>query len=1077
MNKFFLLILTFMVTGAWATEPVKWIRANAISPDGKTIAFTYKGDLFTVPAEGGPASRLTSNAAYDGWPCWSPNGEQIAFASDRMGSMDVYLISRNGGTPQRLTTNSAHEYPQTFIDNEHILFTAYYMPTAQDIFFPGSLSQVYSVDVKGHRPELFSAITMENISINANGSLLYHNYKGYEDPWRKRHHSPITRDIYLTQADAKQRTYQQLSTDNAENRNPVWANDNQHYYFLSERNGSMNVFKGDVNSQNVKQITHFKEHPVRYLSISRGGTLCFSHDGTLYTLANEGNPKKVEIEITIDDNEAYRQPQVVSSGATSFDISKDEKEIAFTLNGDLYTTVTDYATSKRLTFTPEEERHPSISPDGRTIVYASERGNNWNIYAIRIQNKEDKNFTYATDVKEEALITGKEPYFLPKFSPDGKKIAFLANRTELRIYDVKTKNINVALPAQFNFSYSDGDMNFQWSPDSRWLLTSYMGINGWNNMDVAIVSADGKQVIDLTNSGYSDGAPQWALGGKAIVWSSDRAGYRSHGSWGAEHDAYLMFLDRKAYELAQLNKEDRALYEEREKLHADSTAPKPKKEQKKGKASADTTKAKADSTVKPLKLDFEGREDRIMRLTIHSSHLGLMFLSPDGKKFYYTARFEGGQDLWVHNLEENSTKILCKGLGSGQMIPDKKGESLYMCNGTFRKITLADGKIKDLPFRAEQEAQSPAQRAYIYDHSVNQILARFCDVNYHGVDFKSLAAHYREFLPSIGNHRDLSEMVSELLGELNCSHTGLKYRPVKTCPATAELAAFFSPDYQGDGLRIEEIVEGGPLDVTDGKIKAGNIITQIDHQKILKEEDYFPLLAGKAGKWILLTISDGKKTFEIHVKPIAQAQTTSLLYKRWVKRNQKFTEEQTGGQIGYVHVQAMNSPSFREVYSELLGKFRNCKAVIVDERHNGGGWLHGDLGILLSGKQFQTYSSRGQLLGTDPYSRWNRPSCVLVCEDCYSNAHGFPSMYKDLGIGKLVGSPMAGTMTAVWWERMAGGTLTLGLPEVYCLDMNGKPLENQQLNPDIEVFNTPAQMLSGNDEQLKRAIQLMQNNL
>ena len=181
MNKFFLLILTFMVTGAWATEPVKWIRANAISPDGKTIAFTYKGDLFTVPSEGGSASRLTSNAAYDGWPCWSPNGEQIAFASDRMGSMDVYLISRNGGTPQRLTTNSAHEYPQTFIDNEHILFTAYYMPTAQDIFFPGSFSQVYSVDVKGHRPELFSAITMENISINANGSLLYPNYKGYED--------------------------------------------------------------------------------------------------------------------------------------------------------------------------------------------------------------------------------------------------------------------------------------------------------------------------------------------------------------------------------------------------------------------------------------------------------------------------------------------------------------------------------------------------------------------------------------------------------------------------------------------------------------------------------------------------------------------------------------------------------------------------------------------------------------------------------------------------------------------------------------------------------------------------------
>ena len=209
------------------------------------------------------------------------------------------------------------------------------------------------------------------------------------------------------------------------------------------------------------------------------------------------------------------------------------------------------------------------------------------------------------------------------------------------------------------------------------------------------------------------------------------------------------------------------------------------------------------------------------------------------------------------------------------------------------------------------------------------------------------------------------------------------------------------------------------------------------------------------------------------MKPVTPGAISGLLYKRWVKRNQKFTEEYSKGKIGYVHIEAMNSNSFREVYSQILGKYRNCEALVVDERHNGGGWLHGDLAILLSGKQFQTYTSRGQYLGVDPFTRWNRASCVLVCENCYSNANGFPSMYKALGLGKLVGTPMAGTMTAVWWESLDDGSLILGLPEVNCLDMEGKPIENLQLDPDIPVDNTPEQMLSGDDRQLKRAIDLM----
>ena len=1093
--KLLRIILTFffaaVLSGLSATETTSWFRNSAISPDGSQIVFSYKGNLFLVPSNGGKAHRLTSNKAYDGFAKWSPDGKQIAFSSDRYGNMDIYIVSAQGGTPKRLTTHTQNEFVEAFLDNAHILYRANIQSDAKDLQYPSSFEQIWQVDTAGHRPVLFSPLTMEAISINPQGEMLYQNKKGYEDDWRKHHQSPICRDLYLSQT-RPDRTYRKISTGSWEHRNPQWAPDGKDYYFLSEKDGTINLYKSNVPSGNPEQLTHYKNYPVRYLSVAaQNGTLCYSWDGALYTMHKGGEPQKLDIQIVLDDDEVINQPKTVSIGASNFDISKNHKEIAFVLNGDLYTKTVDYKTTKRITHTPEEEDCTSISPDGRTIVFCAERGGARNLYTVSLKNKKDENFTYATDIKEEQLTKGNEPCIMPKFSPDGKKIAYIANKTEIRVLDVKTKKVNVALPAKYNFSYSDGDIGFEWSPDSRWLLTSYMGDGGWNNIDIAAVSADGKKVVDLTNSGYSDVEPQWALGGKAVVWQSDRAGYRSHGSWGAEADAYVMFLDRDLYAKAQLNKEDRALYEARAKADSidlkskDKDGKSKEKEAKsakskvsKDKKAKDTKEAKTDS-VKPLQLDFEGCEDRVKRLTINSSFLNNTYLNPEGTKFYYSARYEGGYDIWMHDLEKNSTKILKKGGGGGEWIPDEKNKCIYLNDrGNLGKLNLATGEVSPISFEAEVEEQTAAEREYLFDHCVQQIENRFCETDFHGVDFKAYAAHYRKFLPEIDNSRDFSEMVSELLGELNCSHTGLKYRSPKSSRPTANLAAFYDTSYKGDGLKILEILKGGSLDLPNKKITPGCIIQQIDHQPIKAGEDYFPLLAGKAGKWILITITDekGKKQWETYVKPCSLSEYSDLAYKRWVERNAKFTKEYSKGQIGYVHIEDMDSKSFRKIYSEILGKYRNCKALVVDERHNGGGWLHEDLAILLSGKEFMTFTSRGQYLGKDPFSRWNHPSCVLVCEDCYSNAHGFPFMYQQLGLGKLIGMPVAGTMTAVWWESLQDGTFFLGLPEMNNIDINGKACENQTLEPDIKVELSPADQLSGNDTQLRRAIDEMMKN-
>ena len=221
------------------------------------------------------------------------------------------------------------------------------------------------------------------------------------------------------------------------------------------------------------------------------------------------------------------------------------------------------------------------------------------------------------------------------------------------------------------------------------------------------------------------------------------------------------------------------------------------------------------------------------------------------------------------------------------------------------------------------------------------------------------------------------------------------------------------------------------------------------------------------------TFPQTKKRFDVSVKAISTGQQTELLYRRWVDRNRQLVDSLSGGRLAYVHVKAMNSESFRTVYRELLNeKNRKCEAVIVDERHNGGGWLHDDLCNLLNGQLYQKFVAHGKYLGDEPFTRWNKPSCVLVCENDYSNGHGFPWVYKTLGIGRIIGTPVAGTMTAVWWETLING-MVFGIPQVGCMDTGGQYQENNELWPDVEVYNSPEDFINGHDTQLERAVNVM----
>ena len=760
------------------------------------------------------------------------------------------------------------------------------------------------------------------------------------------------------------------------------------------------------------------------------------------------------------------------------------KEVAFIMRGDVYVTSIDYKTTKQITNTPDQERDISFAPDGRTLVYSSERNGLWQLYTSTIVRKEEKQFTYATELKEERLTKSNVASFQPQYSPDGKEIAFLENRTAIRVINLKSKAVRTVMDAKYQYSYADGDQWFQWSPDSKWILSDFIGIGGWNNKDVVLLKADGKgEMVNLTESGYSDTNAKWVLGGKAMIWNSDRSGYRSHGSWGSESDTYIMFFDVDAYNRFTMSKEDLALLEEAEKTEKEEKAKKEKEEKEKAEKKKDKKDAKTKDTkkeedkkkeeVKPLTFDLENRFDRIVRLTVNSSRLSDAVLTPKGDVLYYLAVFEGDYDLWEHKLKENTTKILLKGVGGGALIPDKEGKNIFMCTRSqLKKIEIAGSKVTPIEFEAFFDYRPYGERAYIFDHVYQQVNDKFYVADLQGTDWKGYKEAYQRFLPHINNNYDFAEMLSELLGELNASHTGARYAGGGSALSTATLGVFYDESYSGTGLKIKEILDQSPFTQKKTDVKAGCIIEKVDGKTIEANADYFPLFEGKVGRKVILTVYDPatKKRFEETVKAISYGAQSELLYKRWVKRCAQKVEELSGGRIAYVHIKGMDSPSFRKMYSELLGRYRNKEAVIVDTRHNGGGWLHDDVVTLLSGKEYQRFVPRGQYIGSDPFNKWLKPSCMLACEDNYSNAHGTPYVYKTLGIGKLIGTPVAGTMTAVWWERQIDPSIVFGIPQVGCMDMQGKYLENQTLQPDILVYNEPGASLKGEDAQLKAAV-------
>ncbi len=1039
------------------------LRQPAINNNGSVVAFSFQGDIWTVPSMGGKATRLTIHEAYESTPVFSPDGSQIAFSGTRFGNNDIFVMPTEGGMPKRLTFHSGSDNVSSWTQADKILFS-----TNREFRQIERPSEVYSISPKGGTESRFLGAIGHAPALSPDGRFVVFERGDLNPVARQDYKGSSDRDLWLY--DTQSKTYQQLPDFATNDVFPQWAGSNT-IYFLSSIDGAYNIYrlKIDTNGKatdKAEKLTNYKDESIRAFGISAdGNTVVFEKDMNLYTMKTTGGAaQKLNVQISADDRLDATEQKVLSTGANEYTVSPNGKLLAYSIRGEIFLKEADKEKSRSINIS--EHAFRDITPaflNDSTLLFTSDRANgNFDIYLARSTDTSQRNIFKSLKHERIKITNTSGDETALSISPDGKKIAYVRGRGTFVVADISTdgKLSNEKILAD---SW-DAPNGIAWSPDNKWV--AYAVSDLYFNQEVFVQAADNSsKPVNISMHPRTDGRPFWSTDGSKLGFISERSAGRSADIW-------FVWLKKEDWEKETQD------WQERD-APAEATP---------AKTGAD----KKDKTPKLIKIDFDKIHERIVQVTNFTGDESDLIISKDGETFYYTTNSSNakGRDLYSIKWDGKDLKEITKGgTNPSGVTMDKEGKYLYYTKqGSLGRIDTKTSVAEPLPYISKMKIDYSGERTQVFEEAWRAIRDGFYDPKFHGNDWVKLHDKYKERCINASTGNDFRDMFNLLLGELNSSHMGLSVadRTETQRDATGLIGAEIMP--VGDGIKINHIIPDAPADKEKSKLNEGDIITAVNGESISNNINFHELLNGLVNEKVLLTVksSDGK-TREVALR--LTASISNNLYEEWVENRKKLVEKYSNGRLGYIHIRGMDFPSFEVVEREFTAAGYGKEGLIIDVRYNGGGSTTDYLMTILNYKQhaytiprgasenlekdklkFKEYYPIGERL---VYAAWTKPSIALCNEGSYSNAEIFSHAYKTLGIGKLVGVPTNGSVISTGGKGLMDGSF-VRLPGRGWFTKTTD--QNQELGPavpDIIVENQPDWIAKGTDDQLKTAVEVL----
>ena len=1069
MKKGILLLFLFSISTVSFAKEDLLIRFPSINNNGTQIAFSYQGDIWTVPSAGGKATRLTIHESYEANPEYSPDGKEIAFSGARYGNNDIFVIPADGGTPKRLTYHSAIDNISSWTGDGNILFS-----TNREFNQIERPFEIYSISSKGGTEQrIMDAVGFEPVQ-SPDGRFIAFVRGDINPIFREAYRGPSNRDIWLF--DTKTKEYSKLVGFETNDISPQWS-DAHTLFFLSSNSGNYNIYKikiddnGNATSK-PEQLTNYKDYSIRTLRLSRdGSSLVFERGNDVYVSKTDKiDPQKVDIRISTDDRLDQVENKTFTGNAEEYAVSPNGKLLAFTIRGEVFVKEADKEKTRSVNLSNSPYRDQDIAwLNDSTLVFASDRSeNNFDLYLAKSADKTQSNIFKSLKHEIVRLTKTDEDESSPVISNDGKKIAYLRGTDKKQFVVAEISSDGKLSNEKILIDSWSSPSNVKWSPDNQWL--AYALDDLYFNTEIFIQPADNSSpAVNVSMHPREDTQPFWSADGSKLGFISARNN--------RSNDVWFVWLKKDDWEKTKSD------WDEKEPVKDQ-----PAKDGKDEKPKESVAK-KEEAKVKPIKIDFEGIHERVVQVTNFPGDESNVVISKDGETFYYvgSSSTAKGKDIYSIKWDGKDLKEITKaGSNPGNLSMDKEGKYLYYTKtgGSINRQDIKAEKSESLPYSAKIKIDYPAERKQIFEEAWRTIRDGFYDPQFHGKDWNALSKKYESLCLNASTSNDLRDMFNYMLGELNSSHMGFTAsdRVETQKDATGLLGVELIPTK--DGMKILRVIPDSPADKTGSKLSVDEIITSVNGNQYNEEENFFSLLNTAVDEKILLTVKDkdGKER-EIAIRPVASER--QLLYKEWVNNRKKLVDKFSNGKLGYIHIQGMDFPSFEVFERELTAAGYGKEGLVVDVRYNGGGSTTDYLMTVLNYKQhaytiprgasdnlekdklkFRDYYPTGERL---VFAAWMKPSIALCNEGSYSNAEIFSHAYKTLGIGKLVGIPTNGSVISTGGKQLVDGSFVRLPMRGWFVKATDKNEELGPAVPDIIVNNGIDWMANGTDDQLKVA--------